>query len=399
MTEENDGPSVPEMGNDEEAYEVVNSSFMHSEAPMEQPQQPQHYAPAPIMAPVQPQYIAPQPQMAVMPSNPGVNPQATPQSLGAVEWKMLEIDVSEASSIKTLNLKSRIWEHKFSDLIKMSPWKGELKKSRQRIGGLEILEASHNFPFQLSFRFVLPDSTSSATSNSRIGGNASSSGSNNKKSWAAANNKLPVGKYIVTSKEPATFTLRAGQVIKSKDPVRILVAPETLERSILSSYGTREGSQEPIWTPNNLRSGISAQPRKPETLSMVDSNHPVIHQIAQEKMRQHGDKWKMHEPDQNGLYQVANVDIERHIKFLQEDWAKSIKMRDLMDLRIQIERSTVSGETSGDDLETIWANPAEICDGFDLKSVAGKKARDKITLSNKKYRFFLTIGIEYANVF
>ena len=390
---------------DDEAYEVANAPFMHSEAPMEQQQQPElQYVQAPItpminnVAPQQqPHYISqPQPQPTVMVTNPVVSSQATPQSLGAIEWKMLEIDVSAAASIKGLSQKSRVWEIPFSEIIKMSPWKDELKNSRQRIGGLEILEAQHSFPFQLAFRLVLPDATASTTtSNSRIGGGSSSS--DGKKS--ASSNKLPVGKYIVTSKEPATFTLRVGQVIKPKDPIRILVAPETLERSILSSYGTREGSQEPIWTPNNLRSGISPQPREPETLSMVDRNHPVIDQIQRENERQHGGDWKMNAPDQNGLYQVANADIERHIKFLQEDWAKSIKMRDLMDLRFQIERSTVAGETSGDDLETIWANPAEICDGFDLKSVAGKKARDKITKSNKQYRFFLTLGIEYANVF
>ena len=72
---ERENPSMPEMGTDDEAYEMnVNASFMHSEAPMEQPQHDhpnlQHYAQAPIinMAPVQqpqPQYIAPQQQMVI----------------------------------------------------------------------------------------------------------------------------------------------------------------------------------------------------------------------------------------------------------------------------------------------------------------------------------------------
>ncbi len=406
MDNNNISPCGPEADEDELYNIQTNSptvnSFMHSEVPLpqQQQQQQQQYVPAPTAVMInenvapQPQYVAQPQQPTLLLTNPVVHAQAAaPQPTGAVEWKMLEIDVSAAASIKHLDQQSRVWSIKFSDMIDMAPWKEELMKSRQRIGGLEILEAQHSFPFQLGVRLVLPDATASTTSSSRIGAPGSGKNSSN------SNNKLPVGKYIVTSKEPTTFTLRTGQVIKSKDPVRILVAPDTLERSILSSYGTREGSQEPIWTPSNLRSGISPQPRQPDTLSMVDVNHPVIHQIAQEKMRQHGSDWKMHDPDQNGLYQVANADIERHIKFLREDWSKSIKMRDLMDLRIEIERATVSGKNSGDDLETIWANPAEICDGFDLKSVAGKKAREKITKSNKKCRLFLTFGIEYANVF
>ena len=370
--------------------ETTVNSFMRSEAPLQQ----QQYVPAATgminnnVAP-EPQYVA---QPTVRIANPVLmNPQAGPQPTGGVEWKMLEIDVSAAASIKQLSQQSRIWRIKFSDMIDMSPWKEELMKSRQRIGGLEILEAEHTFPFQLSFRLVLPDETASATSSSRIGSNAKSSSN--------SNNKLPVGKYIVTSKEPSTFTLRTGQVIQSKDPIRILVAPDTLERSILSSYGTREGSQEPIWTPSNLRSGISPQPREPDTLSMVDVNHPIIRQIEQEKIRQHGIGWKMNDPDQNGLYQVANVDIERHIKFLEDDNSKTIKMRNLADLIFEVERATVDGKTSGDAMEDIWGNSAEICDSFNLNSVAGQKARDKIIKSNKKYRFFLTLGIEYANVF
>ncbi len=398
------GPCNPDQGYDAEFADVgqsigdqeiydTNVSFLRSEAPLINEEQQQQYSPSPqpirindvAAIPVQQQQ-----QPTVMVTAP-IRPQATPQSLGAVEWKMLEMDVSAAASLPDLNAKGRIWEHVFSDLIDSAGWDTELRNSRQRIGGLEILEAEHNFPFQISFRFILPNNLASTTSNARMGNNSSNTNT-------SSGNKLPTGKYIVTSKDPSTFTLRAGQKIKSKNPVRILVAPNTLERSILSSYGTRENSQEPIWTPKNLRQGISPHPRQKETLSMVDVHHPVIHQIELEKKREYGDDWKMNAPDQNGLYQVANADLERHIKFLQDDWAKSIKMQDLMGLRIQIERATVDGDFSGDELETIWTNPAEICDGFNLTTKAGAKAREKITQSSTKYRFWMSIGIEYANV-
>ncbi len=381
---------------DQEIYDT-KVAFLHSEAPLmrNEERQQQQYAPSPQQQPIRinnmPAVPVQQQQQPTVMITAPVLPQATPQPVGAVEWKMLEMDVSAAASLKELDSRGRVWEHVFSDLIGSAGWDTELGNSRQRIGGLEILEAAHNFPFQVSFRFILPNNVASTTSNARMGSNSSNKNT-------SSGNKLPTGKYIVTSKEPSTFTLRVGQKIKSKNPIRILVAPSTLERSILSSYGTRENSQEPIWTPKNLRQGISPHPRQKDTISMVDVNHPIMHQIELEKKRQHGDAWRMDPPNADGLYQVANADLERHIKFLQEDWAKSIKMQDLMGLRIQIERSTVAGETSGDALETIWTNPAEICDGFNLTSKAGIKAKEKITQSPVKYRFFLTIGLEYANV-
>ena len=315
-------------------------------------------------------------------------PQATPQPLGPVEWKMLEMDLSAAISLSALDELDRVWTLKVSKLIDKAPWKDQLKNSKQRVGGLEVIEAEHNFPFQIGVRLVLSDPVTSKSSGSEIGDKNSGS-----------TNKLPAGKYIVTAKEPVTFSLRPGQKIKPKEPVRVLVAPQTLEKSILSSYGNRQGTQEPIWTPSNIRKGIAAHPTHRPTLSMVDANHPIMHQIEAEKKRNSGDAWKLHAPDGSGLYQVANEDIERHIKFLEEDWSKSIKMQDLMNLEIQIERATIEGEASGEDTETIWLNPAEICDGIDLTSQSGLKAQEKLGTSKKKYRIYLTLGIEYADVF
>lgn len=315
------------------------------------------------------------------------------QPLGPVEWKMLEIDVSAAASLKELSAKSRVWTLKLSELVDRSLWKSELSKSNQRVGGLEIVEAEFKFPFKVGVRLVLPDASAPKARS------AMSSGAQKGSSSSVNNNKLPAGKYIVTSKEPVTFSLGPGQKITSKNPVRVLVAPETLERSILSSYGNKPGTAEPIWTPGNLRSGISKHPKHVHTLSMVDANHPIMHQIEAEKKRIHGSEWKMNPPGKSGLCQVANVDIDRHVKLLLEDWSKSIKMKDLMDLEIQIERSTVEGKPSGDDMETLWTNPAEICDGIDLTSQAGKKAMQKIVESSKKYRFYMTLGIEYADVY
>lgn len=311
-----------------------------------------------------------------------------PSPTGPVEWKMLELEFSSAASLKFLSTSSRVWTLKLSKLLENAPWKNQLSRSKQRVGGLEVVQAAHNFPFQVGFRLVLPDPHAS--------GKSSSGG---KKKTVSSGNKLPTAKYTITSEEPVTFTLRSGQIIKSSAPVRVLIPPETLERSILSSYGYREDNHEPIWTPSNLDSGISAHPRQPDTLSMVDSNHPIIHQIEAENKRFHGQDFKMDPPDKNGLYQVANEDIERHKKFLREDWAKNIKMRDLMDLEVQITRSTVEGETSGDDLETIWTNAAEMCDGMDLNSQAGIKAREKLVESEKKYRVWMTLGVEYADVY
>ncbi len=298
---------------------------------------------------------------------------------GPVEWKMLEIEFSHAASLTELSTASRVWTLKLSKLLESAPWKNQLSKSKQRVGGLEVVQAAHNFPFQLGFRLVLPDLHASGKS--------------------GGGNKLPTAKYTVTSQEPVTFTLRSGQAIKSSAPVRVLIPPETLERSILSSYGHREDNNEPIWTPGNLGRGISAHPRQPDTLSMVASDHPIMHQIHAEKKRIHGLDFKMDAPDKNGLYQVANEDIEHHKNLLREDWAKNIKMRDLMDLEIRITRSTVEGETSGDDLETIWTNAAEMCDGMDLTTKAGAKAREKLVESKKKYRVWMTLGVEYAEVY
>ncbi len=318
-----------------------------------------------------------------------VAPGATMHSpTGPVEWKMLEIEFSDAASLKELSTASRVWTLKLSKLLQNAPWKNQLSKSKQRVGGLEVVQAAHNFPFQVGFRLVLPD----------LHASGKSGGGGGKKKKSGVGNKLPTAKYTVTSEEPVTFTLRSGQVIKSSAPVRVLIPPDTLERSILSSYGYRDNN-EPIWSPSNIDSGISAHPRQPATLSMVASDHPIMDQIHADKKAIHGPDFKMDPPDKNGLYQVANVDIEHHKNVLREDWAKNIKMRDLMDLEIQITRSTVEGETSGDDLETIWTNAAEMCDGMDLTSKAGTKAREKLVESKKKYRVWMTLGVEYAEVY
>lgn len=308
----------------------------------------------------------------------GSGPVMAPQGL---EWKMLTIDFSAAASLKELDKKGGTWVLPLSALLKDAPWIKQLSQSTQRVGGLEVVQAVHNFPFQLGILLKLPDLDSSSNNSNK------------------AASKLPAANYTVTSDEPGSFTLRSGQEIKATAPLRILTPPEALEVSILSTYGRRPDNNEPKWNPKNLHKGIVEHPTQPHALRLVEQNHPIIDQIRAEKQRYHGEGFQMDQPDQNGLYVVAKEDIERHHANLVKDWAKSIKMGDLVGLELHVSRTTVEGAKSGEATESIWTNPAEIFDGLNPTGKPGQTAREALTKSGKKYRLFMTLGVQYADVY